>query len=482
MNINEKMSDLLHALNRRLKRGKQAISLLTSIALFAASYAMIMPATTLGAAAASVQENRELSSAEESGGEGTVAESEPEKSSSDEKKEEEATSGVADKETAEEDRGSDNVEKGAVKDMNEEDVNEDTEENTENKEDVGESDQEINENSATDATDNEAAPIDEEDAQGGSTEEVSENIDETAETPEDDNLIKEDTRLTYEGNDYFVYADFGETAKLPQGVELRVRELVKEEDSDLYDAYSAMAMDAVKDRYTEKKTLSFARFYAVSFVLGEDEVKPAGEVKILIEYKEPIIIANEAGIDAVCYDKDNAENTEILDSMVDIEAREDGKAVKSVTFESEMVFVYGIIGTETDKEQEEAQAKILKAVGDSYEVTVTFAPEAVLPEDAVLEVSEIKQGTPEYEQYKALAESSSAQAKEKVEYARFFNIRVLSGGEEIKPDSSMKVDIRLSDRSDEDELSYKAVKIQDEQAQDLDAEIGEGISFDTDEL
>ncbi|MBQ7534630.1 MAG: hypothetical protein IJT43_03325 [Stomatobaculum sp.] len=85
-------------------------------------------------------------------------------------------------------------------------------------------------------------------------------------------------------------------------------------------------------------------------------------------------------------------------------------------------------------------------VGDGVQAAVIFDGDAKLPEDAVLSVTEIEQGTQEYDVYLAQAVSavkasgSDASKEMGVDYARFFDICILDGdGNEVEPAAPVKV-------------------------------------------
>lgn len=192
------------------------------------------------------------------------------------------------------------------------------------------------------SSDKETADSDEPE-QGSTTEESNDASTSTA--TEELPLIDSQTQLVYEGKDYTVFADFDAEAKLPVGVELRVREITKESDPDEYDAYFSKALEEVKDKYDEKTALSFARFYDISFVYENEEVEPSGNIKIRIEYREAVKIEEETKVDMIHFDKEDEEKADVIDSKLDSEKKEEQEAVKAVEFESDRFSVYGVLGT-----------------------------------------------------------------------------------------------------------------------------------------
>ena len=421
-----------------MKKKKKIVSMLASVLIFTSSLAVAAPGLALAAETGSTQENVEL-----------APEYEPtEDTGTTEDFGNTEDTGSTEKAAENEDDDENNSETASTKDM-EEDAS------------LGE----------TETSEQASSKEETEEATAASTEEA------TGETL----LITEDTRLMFESQGFYAYTDVDESVMLPAGTTLRVKEIAAEEETDAFPAYSTKATETLSNRYEEQMELNFGRFYEISFVYEEEEVQPAANVKIHFGYNEPVETGSDAEINVVRFDEEG--EAEILSCIVNDGNEEE--TLGTVEFETDRACVFGIVSRQAKKEE---TARTLKAEGDSYEITVTLAPETKLPEDAELAVSEIMEGTPEYDQYKALAEKSAAgsdpeQPPMKVEYARLFRIRIVSDGQEIAPDESMKVDIRLMDRDmEKEDISYKAVKIQNEKAQELDAEIGEGISFGTDGL
>ena len=256
MNFFNKMAEKFLTANRRLKKWQRVVSVLAAVVVFVTTYALVLPAITLDKETASTQAGMEIAASEqEPGSDGTVYEAEPEE----EPDEVQAESGEAEPqaESASEDSGSQEAE-----------VSEDSEDQS------GES----------------------EDADSG------QDTTETAETVEEVQLITEKTQLSYRYIDenfetdpddnvddgYTVYAEFDADAKLPVGVELRVKEITKESDPEAYKAYYEKTLSEMQDKYDENTDLSFARFYDISFVYNGEEIEPSGYVKVRIEYNKPV--------------------------------------------------------------------------------------------------------------------------------------------------------------------------------------------------
>ena len=82
--------------------------------------------------------------------------------------------------------------------------------------------------------------------------------------------------------------------------------------------------------------------------------------------------------------------------------------------------------------------------GRDYTVTLAYGAEAKIPENAVLEVTEIESGTSAYEKYLEQAKAAMGLDKDRVlpkELARFFDIRIMADGKEVQPAANVSVNI-----------------------------------------
>ena len=245
MNFIDKMVEQFMKVNRRMKRWQRVVSVLAAVVVFVTTYSLVLPAITLDRDTASTQAGIEVAASEnEAESDGTVYEAEPEE-------EPEAVEETVE-EPAEEDSSS---ESGS--------------------EDAAPSEQENDEETAAAPEENAG----EEDAQSHTDEDAAEyaTTEEaiaaaTGQTAEEVRLITEQTQLTFDTDDYTVYADFGESAKLPEGVQLKVKEITKESDPEAYEMYYEKALSEMQDKYDENTSLSFARFYDIAFVYEGVEV------------------------------------------------------------------------------------------------------------------------------------------------------------------------------------------------------------------
>ena len=123
---------------------------------------------------------------------------------------------------------------------------------------------------------------------------------------------------------------------------------------------------------------------------------------------------------------------------------------------------------------------VLTAGGNTYGITVTCDAASGIPETAELAVREIVEGDPEYPEYYAKAtehvnqpdstddnasgetENAAQGARQKIRYARFFDIEIRNNGEKIEPASPVKVQIRLMDAPKDSERAPEVIHFADD--------------------
>ena len=116
-----------------------------------------------------------------------------------------------------------------------------------------------------------------------------------------------------------------------------------------------------------------------------------------------------------------------------------------VSFSTGSFSIFAVIGLRTLEKQ------IVASDGRTYDITVSFGPEAGIPDGASLEVSEILSGEDgNYDSY--LARTLDVLGAEEVDYARFFDIRIVVDGEAVQPadGSTVSVEISLADAESDD--------------------------------
>ena len=187
-------------------------------------------------------------------------------------------------------------------------------------------------------------------------------------------------------------------------------------------------------------------------------------MSIAVKYKDALSAADTADTMAVHFEDtakaDNTEKTEKKDKedndpveiaipeiavpeILDTKTEVKKKAIQEISFEAESFSVYGVIGTEV------IEKTVLASDGHNYKITVTYGPEAEIPNGAELEVEEISDGSEEYKKYVAGTEDILSE-DEKVSFARFFDINIVKDDHEIQPAEPVNVRIELADELTEE--------------------------------
>ncbi len=128
----------------------------------------------------------------------------------------------------------------------------------------------------------------------------------------------------------------------------------------------------------------------------------------------------------------------------------------------------------------------------TYNIGVSFGKQAGIPADAELITSEITEETEGYDEY--LERAQDAIGKDKtVAFARFFDISIMSGGEEIQPADNVEVMIEVPDdlkKEDVSAIHFGEPENEKDEAEDviLETEVGKSdtkkmesaVTFETD--
>ena len=447
MNFIDKMINRFIKMNKRLKRWQRAVSILSAVVVFITTYTLVLPAITLDKETASTQAGMEIAASEnEPSSDGTVyeaeTEEEPEAETAEEPQEEDPAV-----ETQEEDASEASQAKMTAEEQQEEAAAEDGSSDSGSQgaealeDQPADSNADIstsNEDAASADTENEVSQEEEPAPATVENEEapVAGETSETAEPIEEIKLITEETQLVYKGEDYVVYADFDASAKLPEGVELRVKEITKESDPETYDAYYEKALSEMQDKYDENTELSFARFYDIAFIVDNKEVEPSSDVKIRIEYDDAVDIEKDTTVDTIHFDKEDEEKVDVINTEIDSEKKGSDEAVKAVEFESDRFSVYGVVGSGT------ITTRVITADGETYTISVKYGQDAEIPSGAVLEAAEIDFDSEAYDNYiKLTQEELDKEGELGVELARFFDVNILVDGQKIEPKAPVEVTI-----------------------------------------
>ncbi len=217
----------------------------------------------------------------------------------------------------------------------------------------------------------------------------------------------------------------------PQGTTMKVTPMTADE-----------VMDSVNDALdSNTKAKNVVAVDIKFFDVDGNEIQPACDIKVSMvsgmikdaENTEVVHIDNEGKGTLVDQSDEDSDEDEII-------------------FETKDFSPYVVVETET------IETEVITANGETYRISVTYGPEAGIPEGSVLEVREILKDTEEYQKYleeykKAYAEKNQKIDSEEIEedeeniisFARFFDIQIISNGEKIEPEAAVEVSIKYRD-------------------------------------
>ncbi|MGI5874631.1 MAG: prealbumin-like fold domain-containing protein [Bacillota bacterium] len=268
-------------------------------------------------------------------------------------------------------------------------------------------------------------------------------------------------RLTFAGPDYTVTAYYDESADLPAGTELSVSEIAA---GAAYEECLAQTKEALG---TESDVRA-ARFFDISFVSEGKEVEPGAAVDVRISYEMTKAADSEV---SVVHLPEGSE-AEVL--------RPRAEAADSVYFKANSFSVYGVV------EKATVAVDYLSADGATYSITVSYGPGAMIPSDAVLEVSEAAAEKDEYASYFDQV-TAPLGGGAYVSSARLFDIKILVNGEEYEPKAPVNVKIEYKEPEALASVAEVSVlhfgkdntEVLDAAVQESDGQL-EGVVFTTD--
>ena len=503
MEFLRKLVEIIIKKHRQLKRLYRTVFALACIVVFVTSYALTLPAVTLDRETAEASAGIggfevQGQASQESGESGGSMEEDQSEADAWSQEESEADAGPdleADSETNSETDTETNIESDTETNI-ESDTETDTESNTETDarsdsgsgrdSDAGPDGEEAaeTESAAAEGTDRESTDPQE---PGGAADAGTAGT-QTAPVPEPEGtLLPEGTVLHAAGNDYDVYVTITSKSEIYEGTTLEVREITKESDEEEYQRYFDKAQKELKDKYDDNTSLSFARFYDISFLYKGTKVEPAGKVNVRIEYEKAVEVTANAGLDTVHFDAQKEEKPEFIESELKTEdglkiktgagsdagnaadkiaensrtvssEAENALHVNEITFESDKFSVYGICGTET------FEATVLAGDGRNYKITVECGADAEVPKGAYLEVKEIlpegadnedlvgegAEESADYADYVAKIENALDLEEGSAPFLRLFDIKIVDkNGEKVEIAAPVDVRIELADMEED---------------------------------
>lgn len=228
---------------------------------------------------------------------------------------------------------------------------------------------------------------------------------------------------------------------------------------------------------------SILRMTAIDIVFCDEagnEIEPATKVEVKItsdtvrQMQDPLLVhvndrekANQAGKEA------DAEVVQEVEVVNEDENDESTGSEDTLKFESDEFSPYVIVETTIE-------ANVLASDGHNFRISVTYGPDAQIPEDAELAVSELDGA----DSRDYLARTAATMDANGFDYARVFDISIVDGaGQEVQPAAYVGVSVELLDVGDSAQRDFSVVHFGDEadEPEQMDAETdGNVVSFSTD--
>ena len=273
-----------------------------------------------------------------------------------------------------------------------------------------------------------------------------------------------------DGNTYEINVTYKNSSGIPmEGTELLVAELLP--GNEKYDEYLAASAAKVG---TKAENIELSRVFDIRIVDENDNSRvyePVGDVEVSIRLVGETL-GDYANLDVLHFVED--ENAEGF-TVYDMDSTVDGETVQ---FTTDSFSVYVVAGYTLEK-------VITTPDGLTYKITVTFKDDALLPDEAALDVAELSGETyADYVGRAAVAMNAAGFA-----YARVFDISIVDGeGNRIQPSAPVDVAVELLDAENLEEsfsVVHFAVDVEDpdknEQPELVEAETEENtVTFNTD--
>lgn len=298
--------------------------------------------------------------------------------------------------------------------------------------------------------------------------------------------------LETSGDGYKITLDYPAEAQIPENASLSVREITAETDPEAYKACleqagNKIASDDSDNAGGKRSTINenASRFFDIEIVVNETDengqetsrkIEPKAEVFVNIQMtdaaakasgdsaentdgnsnesnsasqgsKEPTVLHfTDDGVEklqSTVVDEKNAassgEGTDHERKGSDSAKSSDGNSASTeIQFTTDSFSIYGVVYS--------MHTYVISANGETYEIIVTYDDSAEIPEDAELQVREIKNTEEKYtKNVEATNKELIAQEAPEVGNPVQFEISIISDGVEVEPKegSTVKVEIRL---------------------------------------
>ena len=197
------------------------------------------------------------------------------------------------------------------------------------------------------------------------------------------------------------------------------------EDEEILTAAAAAVEEATKGEVRSAKAVDI-----VFYNRRGEEIEPQAAVRVSMS---SAVVKEAEAIEVVHVD--NEGTAEVVAQAEDVETAED-----EVVFDADGFSVYVIVGTET------LTTNYITAEGDTYLVTVTYGPDAKIPQGSRLEVKEVRPEEDDYAAYKADAAAALNASEQEMNYIKLLDITIMNGTEKVEIAAPVDVEIKLLDK------------------------------------
>lgn len=246
------------------------------------------------------------------------------------------------------------------------------------------------------------------------------------------------------GDDFAVSAVVSSDAKVPADVTITATELGKKTDGFDYDQYKEDALAALKKDSNDVKSIKSIKFYDISLESESQDksVEPSAPVSVRISYEDGMKVSDADNIRIVHFaeQKNGTEKAQVLDANknnVETTTAANGSKVTEASFVTDGFSKYAVVEVET------IEKTVITADGKTYKVSVSYDKNAMIPEGSELEVKELTGD--DYDAYLEKAASKLDKNADDFGMAKFFDITIWNGDDEVKIASPVDVEIKLLD-------------------------------------
>ena len=288
----------------------------------------------------------------------------------------------------------------------------------------------------------------------------------SSEVPEDERETQIYTDfLSIDGSTYRVTMTYTSDAQIPENAEVRVSEILP--GTEEYAAYVAETEGALG---MDEGTAGDAKVLDICIYADDVEIQPAAPVSVEVT----LLDQGAEAWNVVHFSEEEAPQV--------LESTSEGD---TVTFETEGFSIFVFAKSVIEKTLDASD-------GNTYKITVTYDSSAGIPEGAQLDVAEITEDSPEYQEYVSKSENAVGVEEGKSAFVRLFDIKILDeNGEKIEISAPVDVKIELAETGSDESTDTQVVHFADDaEAGDVlenvdvapheEAEEGVVLSFETD--